>query len=57
MARKKLLYPGLAEVEKERSKSTVRASLEEPDWVGGAPNYDKFSKWSVEEVLVWLNID
>ena len=30
---------------------------EEPDFVGGAPNYDKFEGWSPEEVLVWLNID
>ena len=30
---------------------------EEPDFIGGAPNYDKFEGWTTEEVLVWLNID
>lgn len=30
-----------------------------PDWIGNAPNYDKFnaSGWTCEEVLVYLNID
>ncbi len=30
---------------------------EEPDMIGMAPNYDRFKGWSIEEVLVWLNID
>ena len=49
-------YPGVAEAEKERAK-LAEPLEEEPDFIGGAPNYDKFEGWSVEEVLVWLNID
>lgn len=31
--------------------------LDEPDFIGGAPNYDKFAGWEPERVLVWLNVD
>ena len=31
--------------------------LDEPDFIGGAPNYAKFKGWTPEEVLSWLNID
>lgn len=34
-----------------------RIREDEPDFVNGAPNYDKFEGWSPEEVLVWLNVD
>ena len=62
MAKRKSLYPGIAEAEAERvrsSHSLNRTMLrgEEPDFVGGAPNYDKFKRWDPESVLVWLNID
>ena len=32
---------------------------EEPDFIGGKPNFDKFEKegFTTEETLVWLNID
>ena len=30
---------------------------EEPDFIGGAPNYDKYPGVDPERVLVWLNID
>ena len=57
---KKSLYPGVREAEEER----VRAELskrygndEEPDMINGSPNYDKFTGWDVEKVLVFLNID
>lgn len=30
---------------------------EEPDFIGMAPNYDKFEGWDIEEVLVFLNVD
>ena len=50
---KKHEYPGIDEAERER----IYAEDEEPDFIGGAPNYDKFEGWTAEEVLVWLNID
>lgn len=51
-------YPGIKEAEEERKRSCKRNQPEEePDFIGGAPNYDKFEGWSVEEVLCWLNID
>ena len=53
---KKKLYPGTAEAENERSKGRP-AEDQEPDFIGNAPNYDKFKNWTPEEVLVWLNID
>ena len=48
-------YPCIDEAERERSKK--RPVEEEPDWIGDAPNYDKFKGWTPEQVLVWLNID
>lgn len=50
---KKPAYPGIDEAERER----LQVEDEEPDFIGGAPNYDKFEGWTAEEVLVWLNID
>lgn len=58
MARKPL-YPGVDSVE-ETKNAVLRTCIEdEPDWVGGAPNYEKFDRlgWDTERVLVWLNID
>lgn len=61
MSRKKRrpLYPGVAEAEKERSKHKHLGPYveEEPDFIAGAPNYDKWPDKSPEEVLVMLNID
>lgn len=54
--KRKLTYPGTKEAEQQRSLST-RKQEEEPDWIGNAPNYDKFHGWTPEEVLVHLNID
>lgn len=49
-------YPGTKEVEQQRvSSSSIKD--EEPDFIAGAPNYDKFAGWTAEEVLVFLNID
>lgn len=57
MKKKKIsLYPGVEEAEKERSKQHLIED-DEPDFIAGAPNYDKFKGWTTEEVLVWLNID
>lgn len=53
---KKQLYPGVDEAERERTKA-MKEESEEPDFIGGKPNYDKFQKWSTEKVLSWLNID
>ena len=53
----KQLYPGVKEAEEQRNTFTGQAEDEEPDFIGNAPNYDKFKGWSTEEVLVWLNID
>jgi len=49
-------YPGVEEAELERCRSE-QCEDEEPDFIGGAPNYDKFEGWTPEQVLVWLNID
>ena len=49
-------YPGEKEVQIERSLK-LPVTDEEPDFIAGAPNYDKFEGWTTEEVLVWLNID
>lgn len=56
MAKRKAEYPGIAEAELERSKKQC-VEDEEPDFICGAPNYDKFSNWTPEEVMAWLNID
>ena len=53
MARAKQLYPYAEQLQNARPS----AREEEPDFIGNAPNYDKFQGWSCEEVLVWLNID
>lgn len=53
--KRKKMYPGTMEAEKQKSKATY--SPGEPDFIGNAPNYDKFKGWSAEKVLVWLNID
>ena len=52
----KPLYPGTREAERERGR---KKALDEtaPDFIGGAPNYDKFEGYTPEQVLVWLNID
>lgn len=48
-------YPGIDEAEQMRSVQSIED--EEPDFINGAPNYDKFEGWTPEQVLVWLNID
>ena len=56
--RRKKLYPGCAEAEKERSAYRKNYQKEEePDFIGGKPNYDKFKGWTPEKVMVYLNID
>ena len=57
--RRRFRYPGEAEAQKARSgcKAKPAQNEEPPDFVAGAPNYDKFRDWSPEKVLVWLNID
>lgn len=56
MAKRKKLYPGTAEAESEKTKRHF-IEAEEPDFIAGAPNYDKFQGWTPEEVMAWLNID
>jgi len=57
MARRKR-YPGIKEAEQEKIDSARRNHPdEEPDFIGGAPNYDKFPGVPPEQVLAWLNID
>ncbi|MBR6654371.1 MAG: hypothetical protein IKL27_06540 [Oscillospiraceae bacterium] len=53
--KKKKLYPGTVEAEQQRCKGPEPGP--EPDFIAGAPNYDKFHGWAPEEVLVFLNID
>lgn len=53
-------YPGCAEAEEARKRAAERFAAEkeeEPDFIAGAPNYDKFTGWSPERVLAFLNID
>ena len=49
-------YPSTKEAEEQRC-SKPRIEDDEPDFIAGAPNYDKFTGWTTEEILVWLNID
>jgi hypothetical protein len=56
MAKKKHVYPGEKEAEKAKKRGNPIVE-DEPDFIGNAPNYDKFHGWDVEEVLVWSNID
>lgn len=56
--RKKCLYPGVDDAEMERMAwKNKQQTTERPDFIGGAPNYDKYPGISPEQVLVWLNID
>lgn len=57
--KKKQLYPGVKEAEEERKRAALRNAIEneEPDFIAGAPNYDKYAGWPAEKVLAWLNID
>lgn len=64
MTTRKHRYPGTTEAEKERTAAAHRAKIalqaeEEPDFIGNAPNWDKFDRygWDTEKTLVWLNID
>ena len=57
MAKKKSLYPGTEEAEKEKCKPWRWIDDSKPDLIGTSPNYSKFQNWKCEEVLVWLNID
>lgn len=61
MKKKKQLYPGVDAAEKERTKaayySTRRGRDSAPDFIGTAPNYDKFPGVDPSIVLAWLNID
>ena len=52
------MYPCVEEAEKERSawkKNVVDDA--QPDFIGLAPNYDKFPGWNPEEVMAFLNVD
>lgn len=52
MKKKIQLYPCVKEAEAQKGKRRY-----ESDFIGGAPNYEKFKGWTAEEVLVWLNVD
>lgn len=60
--KKKSNYPCVAEVEEYKNRLAEKAKVdaivdEEPDFIGNAPNYEKFDGWDAERVLAWLNID
>lgn len=58
MSKRKKTYPATKEAEKQRSAQEHKQyEAEEPDMIDNAPNYDKFTGWTAEEVLVFLNID
>jgi hypothetical protein len=57
---RKKQYPGmdnLAPVKTSDTFGTKPIEEEEPDWIGGAPNYDKFKGVSPERVMAMFNID
>lgn len=52
-------YPGVKEAERQKSLKHYVPD-DEPDFIGNAPNYEKFERkygWDVEKILVWLNVD
>lgn len=51
-----LKYPGIDDAEREKGKG-MACIEEQPDFIGMAPNYDKFRGWSPEQVMAFLNID
>lgn len=55
--RMKKLYPGLKEAEEQKSEWRKHKPAEEPDFISGKPNYDKYPYMTPEQVLVMLNID
>ena len=58
--RKKELYPCVLQVEEMKNclyRTEKRGIEEDPDFIGNAPNYDKYKAWSIEKTLAWLNID
>ncbi len=58
MSRREYAYPGEKEAQEERSRwRQEQYCEEEPDFIAGAPNYDKWPYMTPEEVLVMLNID
>ena len=60
MARKKLLYPGVEAVEREKEKAAKKRYIDNaPDFIPGTviPNYDKFRGMNTERILAYLNID
>lgn len=57
MSRRKHAYPGEKEAQKERRRWKQQHCEEEPDFIAGAPNYEKWPDMTAEEVLVMLNID
>lgn len=57
--KRKIVYPGTKEAERERSKPHIVLE-DEPDILyPGVPNYEKFERmgWDVDKTLSWLNID
>lgn len=64
MSRRKIgSYPGVKEAERQKSLRKFELDKEPDCWCDGqsrfVPNYEKFERMgmTVEEVLVWLNID
>lgn len=60
MAKKKLLYPFAQELEDQREQPSRREQSEQdeqPEYIYGKPNYDKYKSWSIEKILSWYNID
>ena len=57
MPKKKTLYPGVETVERIKNAAATRKLDNAPDFIGNAPNYDKFANWPCEKVLAYLNID
>lgn len=55
MAKKK--YLGVKEAEEQRKIYDESVFEEKPDFIGMAPNYEKFPCLSVEQILVMLNVD
>lgn len=55
--RKKALYPGVDEAEREKARAYRFSPEEMPDFIAGKPNYEKYKGVPADRVLAWLNID
>ena len=52
MKNRRQLYPGCDGAEHEKTRTAKKRNIDlQPDFIGNAPNYDKFNGWTAENVL------